>query len=105
LKLSDLLALCSEQQVISFHQLQIEYAKLSNIKKIGEATFSEVFNVTAGRARGAMKVLPFDGDLLVNGEKQQSLQDVYQEVNITRVLGQQLQQTLGVELNFVRLIE
>lgn len=101
----DLLTLCSHTEPISFDQLEQDFAKLTQVKKIGEATFSEVFSVSTRRTRAAMKVLPFDGTLLVNGEKQQSLQDVYQEVNITRVLGRLLHESIGAELNFVKLLE
>lgn len=52
-----------------------------------------------------MKVLPFDGKDLVNGSVQQSLQDIYEEVKITSVLGKSLNTLVGFETNFVKLID
>lgn len=76
------------------------------MKKLGEATFSEVFLAevssdtlldqfgsynenpidTAESIQVAFKIIPFgdDRNVLVNGEPQTRLDDIYQEVAITR---------------------
>ena len=41
-------------------------SELGSIKKLGEGTYGEAYR--AGRT--VCKVVPFDGDLLVNGETQ-----------------------------------
>jgi hypothetical protein len=44
-------------------------SELGSIKKLGEGTYGEAYR--AGRT--VCKVVPFDGDLLVNGESQKVL--------------------------------
>ncbi len=60
------------------------------IKKIGEATFSEVFSIEKWKdmKHVVMKVIPFgeDDTVLVNGFPQQKVQDIYQEVYTTSKL-------------------
>jgi hypothetical protein len=45
------------------------------VTKLGESTFAEVFNGVYNDCRVAMKVVPFGGDLPVNGCPQTSMDD------------------------------
>ena len=48
---------------------------LNTVTKLGESTFAEVFNGIYNDARVAMKVVPFGGDIPVNGCPQTSMDD------------------------------
>lgn len=55
---------------VSFPYLSLnilfEISDLENITKVGEGTYGEAFKV----GNNVCKIVPFDGDLLVNGELQ-----------------------------------
>ena len=61
-----------------------QHARLDRIKKIGEGTFGEAFKA------GSMvfKIVPLDGDLLVNGEVQKTSQEIYAEATISSRVSQ-----------------
>ncbi|KAG5460778.1 MAG: hypothetical protein BJ554DRAFT_7131, partial [Olpidium bornovanus] len=72
---------------------------LRRARKIGEATFSEVFVLAFRGQRVVVKIIPFGrgSDVTVNGEPQQSAHAVYQEAKVTRVMS-----SLG---GFVKLVD
>ncbi|KAJ3119136.1 Serine/threonine-protein kinase haspin [Physocladia obscura] len=83
--LNDLLAACSQTKPSKFDNL---------VKKLGEATFSEVYSFTTKENPQrflAVKVMPFGAaqdELHVNGSPQISIHEVTQEVLITRTLSE-----------------
>ncbi len=65
-------------------------ASLSDgMKKIGEASYSEVFAVKKFRKHRniVMKIIPFDGTELVNNTDQLRLDDLLREVRVTSAVG------------------
>lgn len=55
----------------------------SQVKKIGEGTFGEAFK---GHGRGGpvvFKIIPMNGDALVNGEKQKTAEEMLAEVVVS----------------------
>lgn len=55
---------------------------LDQVKKIGEGTFGEAFKVD----NLVLKIVPIDGEVLVNGEKQKCSEELYAEVVIHNCL-------------------
>ena len=53
-----------------------------NVRKIGEGTFGEAFKI----GNQVLKVVPIDGSVPVNGEKQKSSEELYAEVAIHNAL-------------------
>ncbi|KAK9763460.1 hypothetical protein K7432_009832 [Basidiobolus ranarum] len=86
--LEDLLHLFGQQDVTTFQSFL--GSGLASVRKIGEATFSEVFSCTYPplSTTVALKVLPFGkgSEVLVNGEVQKTPHDIYQEAFITLIL-------------------
>ncbi|KAJ3031000.1 UNVERIFIED_CONTAM: Serine/threonine-protein kinase haspin [Siphonaria sp. JEL0065] len=117
--LEELLQVCGQSKPITFE------SAFNLIKKLGEATFSEVYSFTT-HAFGeksnkqnppkplAVKVMPFGApkeieELHVNGSPQISLHEVTQEVLITKALSEfERERSVsvgdGVESNFVQLV-
>ncbi|CAG8527077.1 2201_t:CDS:2 [Ambispora leptoticha] len=91
--LLQLLEICDQTDYYSFEEF-LGSECLGMAKKVGEATFSEVFevttsNFTSNKTRCILKIIPFGQGkkILVNGEEQCSILDVMQEVKITMELG------------------
>ncbi|CAG8556394.1 10789_t:CDS:2 [Ambispora gerdemannii] len=91
--LLQLLEICGQKDYYSFEEF-LGSECLGMAKKIGEATFSEVFEVTtsqftSNKTRCVLKIIPFGQGkkVLVNGEVQCEVLDVMQEVKITMELG------------------
>ncbi|QDZ24087.1 hypothetical protein A3770_12p66050 [Chloropicon primus] len=55
----------------------------ASVRKVGEGTFGEAFKLNNNLV---LKVVPIDGDLLVNGEKQKTSGELYAEVVIHNCL-------------------
>ncbi|KAI8831743.1 hypothetical protein BJ741DRAFT_552212 [Chytriomyces cf. hyalinus JEL632] len=89
--LETLLAVCKQSKPISFESALSNYILE---RKIGEATFSEVYSFmlrNADERRLAVKVIPFGAPqnrYMVNGSHQVSAHDIAQEVLITKTLGE-----------------
>nr|XP_006816738.1 PREDICTED: serine/threonine-protein kinase haspin-like [Saccoglossus kowalevskii] len=54
--------------------------------KIGEGTFGEVFRMEVRRHSLALKIIPIEGDFLVNDEPQKTFEDILPEIVISREL-------------------
>lgn len=59
-----------------------QYVSLNAVKKIGEGTFGEAFKA------GSMvfKIVPLEGELIVNGETQKRSEEIIAEANISLTL-------------------
>lgn len=79
-----LLAVCGQSSPSTFSDVLSEYCDLQSITKVGEGTYGEVF--IAGEA--VCKVVPFDGDSLVNGEIQKKAEELLEEVMLSLTLNQ-----------------
>lgn len=79
-----LLAVCGQSSPSTFSEVLSEYCDLQSITKVGEGTYGEVF--IAGEA--VCKVVPFNGDSLVNGEIQKKGEELLEEVMLSLTLNQ-----------------
>ncbi|TVU37642.1 hypothetical protein EJB05_10967, partial [Eragrostis curvula] len=77
-----LLMVCRQSAPITLAEVCSAYCELGSIKKLGEGTYGEAYR--AGRT--VCKVVPFDGDLLVNGETQKRSEEVLEEVLLSLTL-------------------
>ncbi len=68
----------------SMDELLGEHVDLKTIEKIGEGTFGEAFR--SGSV--VFKIVPMEGDLVVNGEQQKKAEDILAEVAIALTLSQ-----------------
>ncbi|XP_050541607.1 putative uncharacterized protein DDB_G0282133 [Daktulosphaira vitifoliae] len=55
-------------------------------KKIGEGVYGEVFSYSANRKIIVVKIIPIQGDTLINGENQKKMNEVYSEILIATEL-------------------
>lgn len=61
------------------------FSYLRNCQKIGEGVYGEVFllkNPTGGTS--VLKIIPIEGSLIVNGEKQKKFNEILSEIIIAR---------------------
>ncbi|XP_044964707.1 serine/threonine-protein kinase haspin homolog [Hordeum vulgare subsp. vulgare] len=72
---AQLLTVCRQSAPITLAEVFSAYCKLGSIVKLGEGTYGEAYR--AGST--VCKVVPFDGDLLVNGETQKKSEEVLEE--------------------------
>ncbi|KAM2612794.1 hypothetical protein TB2_032723 [Malus domestica] len=77
-----LLRLCGQSAPLKFGDVFSTYCDLEKINKIGEGTFGEAF--MAGSY--VCKIVPIDGNLLVNGEVQKTSKEMLEEVILSRTL-------------------
>ncbi|XP_074576235.1 serine/threonine-protein kinase haspin homolog [Curcuma longa] len=77
-----LLMICRQSAPINLGEVFSRHCELSSIVKIGEGTYGEAFK--AGET--VCKVVPIDGDLLVNGEVQKKSEEVLEEVMLSLTL-------------------
>ncbi|KAI3509046.1 hypothetical protein L1887_24070 [Cichorium endivia] len=82
--LSALLAVCGQSSPSTFSDVLSQYCDLQTIAKVGEGTYGEVF-IAGG---SVCKVVPFDGDSLVNGEIQKKAEELLEEVMLSLTLNQ-----------------
>uniref|UniRef100_A0A0A9FRC6 non-specific serine/threonine protein kinase n=1 Tax=Arundo donax TaxID=35708 RepID=A0A0A9FRC6_ARUDO len=73
-----LLMVCRQSAPVTLAEVFSSYC----VKKLGEGTYGEAYR--AGRT--VCKVVPFDGDLLVNGETQKRSEEVLEEVLLSLTL-------------------
>ncbi|KAK9054836.1 hypothetical protein SSX86_025915 [Deinandra increscens subsp. villosa] len=82
--LLDLLKVCGQSSSSTFSNVISEYCDIQSIKKVGEGTYGEVF--IAGSI--VCKVVPFNGDKLVNGEIQKKAEELLEEVMLSLTLNE-----------------
>ncbi|RWR76366.1 serine/threonine-protein kinase haspin isoform X1 [Cinnamomum micranthum f. kanehirae] len=78
-----LLMVCGQSVPSRLSEVFSQYCDLSSIVKIGEGTYGEAFR--AGET--VCKIVPIDGDLLVNGEVQKRSSELLEEVLLCWTLG------------------
>ncbi|TPX45489.1 hypothetical protein SeMB42_g03979 [Synchytrium endobioticum] len=87
--LQELLDMCGQTSPITFESF-LSKSAIQTARKLGEATFSEVYCIShpnSPNEPAAVKILPFDGRVPVNGCIQQTAHAVLQEFRITRIMG------------------
>ncbi|CAN6219667.1 unnamed protein product [Urochloa humidicola] len=77
-----LLMVCKQSVPVTLAEVFSAYCELGTIKKLGEGTYGEAYR--AGRT--VCKVVPFDGDLIVNGETQKRSEEILEEVLLSLTL-------------------
>lgn len=55
-------------------------------KKIGEGVYGEVFSYSSNKKIIVVKIIPIQGDTLINGESQKKMNEVYSEILIATEL-------------------
>lgn len=64
-----------------------KFSQLPNCKKIGEGVYGEVFSYSADDdSTIVLKIIPIEGDLIVNGEQQKRFDEILSEVVISMEL-------------------
>lgn len=77
---------CGQQEPLLFDDIYSE-SQLPNSKKIGEGVYGEVFCYTSDdNVPIVLKIIPIEGDLLVNGEQQKRFDEILTEVLISMEL-------------------
>ncbi|XP_034896295.2 LOW QUALITY PROTEIN: serine/threonine-protein kinase haspin homolog [Populus alba] len=77
-----LLAVCGQSVPSTLLEVFSKYCEPENIVKVGEGTYGEAFK--AGNT--VCKIVPIDGDLLVNGEVQKRSEELLEEAILSRTL-------------------
>jgi len=77
-----LLMVCRQSEPVTLAEVFSAYCELESIKKLGEGTYGEAYR--AGTT--VCKVVPFDGDLIVNGETQKRSEEILEEVLLSLTL-------------------
>ncbi|CAM8920985.1 unnamed protein product [Rhodiola kirilowii] len=81
---SALLSVCNQSAPSTLMDVLSKYCEPTNIVKLGEGTYGEAFK--AGNT--VCKIVPIDGDLLVNGETQKKSDELVEEAVLSRTLNQ-----------------
>lgn len=77
---------CGQQEPLSFDEIYSE-SQLPNCKKIGEGVYGEVFMYKPpNEAPVVLKIIPIEGELLVNGEQQKGFDEILSEIVISMEL-------------------
>ncbi|XP_009781945.1 serine/threonine-protein kinase haspin homolog [Nicotiana tabacum] len=77
-----LLAACGQSAPLTLLEILSKYCEPQTIAKVGEGTFGEAFKV----GENVFKIVPFDGDLRVNGEIQKKSEELLEEVILSGTL-------------------
>lgn len=79
---------CRQSEPISFEKC-FDNSTLQHCQKIGEGVYGEVFlyrNPYAGGGTTVMKIIPIEGDRIVNGERQKKFEEILSEIIISMEL-------------------
>jgi serine/threonine-protein kinase haspin len=78
---------CGQQDPLPFDEVYSEN-QLPNCCKIGEGVYGEVFMYKSGTTHQpiVLKIIPIEGELLVNGEPQKRFDEILQEIVISMEL-------------------
>lgn len=77
-----LLGMCNQKEPLTFEQALGSKA-LRSCRKIGEGTFGEVYRISLGSKTSAIKIVPIEGSLMVNGERQKTAAQILPEAIIS----------------------
>ncbi|PKA65668.1 hypothetical protein AXF42_Ash013082 [Apostasia shenzhenica] len=77
-----LLMVCRQKAPMKLFEVFSKYCDAENILKLGEGTYGEAFRA----GENVCKVVPIDGDLLVNGEPQKKSEEMLEEVLLSLTL-------------------
>ncbi|KAG6542875.1 hypothetical protein Mapa_015779 [Marchantia paleacea] len=73
---------CHQTRPLSLREAISNFCDISDVVKLGEGTFGEAF-----KGDGCVfKIVPMDGEILVNGEVQKTSAEIYSEVLLTNTL-------------------
>ncbi|XP_035787118.1 putative serine/threonine-protein kinase haspin homolog [Anopheles albimanus] len=102
----EILKRCHQQEPISF---EAAFARLGITvrKKIGEGVYGEVFECQKGSngQRSVLKLIPIEGTLMINGEKQKTFEEIVSEIIISSELSNLRQRSVQFSTDgFVELI-
>ncbi|KAI5424627.1 serine/threonine-protein kinase haspin homolog [Lathyrus oleraceus] len=81
---SVLLEICGQSAPSMLQDLFSRYSGSETVVKVGEGTYGEAFKV----GNCVCKIVPFDGDLRVNGEIQKKSEELLEEVLLSKTLNQ-----------------
>ncbi|CAK8544548.1 unnamed protein product [Lathyrus sativus] len=81
---SVLLEICGQSAPSMLQDLFSRYSGSETVVKVGEGTYGEAFKV----GNCVCKIVPFDGDLRVNGEVQKKSEELLEEVLLSKTLNQ-----------------
>ncbi|XP_059617551.1 serine/threonine-protein kinase haspin homolog [Phlebotomus argentipes] len=101
---------CGQSEPLDFNEVYSE-SVLRNCRKVGEGVYSEVFMFKDLHGRPiVLKVIPIEGDKLVNGEVQKRFEEIISEIVITAELsklknGQEYRTAGFVDLVNVRCVQ
>ncbi|XP_073129587.1 serine/threonine-protein kinase haspin homolog isoform X2 [Henckelia pumila] len=79
---SALLTACNQSSPSTLADMLLSYCDRENITKVGEGTYGEAFKV----GDNVCKIVPFDGNLRVNGEVQKRSEELLEEVVLSCTL-------------------
>ncbi|KAI3445475.1 hypothetical protein Pfo_002140 [Paulownia fortunei] len=79
---SALLTACGQSVPSTLTDMLLSYCDRETITKVGEGTYGEAFKV----GNNVCKIVPFDGDLRVNGEVQKKSEELLEEVVLSCTL-------------------
>ncbi|XP_035672116.1 serine/threonine-protein kinase haspin-like [Branchiostoma floridae] len=83
-----LLLHCEQERILTFQEC-IPSETMKKCKKIGEGVFGEVFQTTKENGdKVAIKIIPIEGDFLVNDEPQKKFDEILPEIIISRELSE-----------------
>lgn len=76
---------CQQEGPISFEEC-IPPEKMQKCEKIGEGVFGEVFKTDGEKGAVALKIIPIEGSIKVNGEAQKTFREILPEIIISKEL-------------------
>ncbi|XP_041675341.1 serine/threonine-protein kinase haspin homolog [Drosophila eugracilis] len=83
----DVLRYCDQFKPYPFNTAYAQY-KMLNAVKIGEGTYGEVFRYTSKKNAEdvILKIIPIEGHIEINGEKQKTFSEIMPEIIITKIM-------------------
>lgn len=57
---------------------------LENCRKIGEGVYGEVFLYEKGKEKNVIKIIPIEGDMKINSERQKKFDEILSEIVIAK---------------------
>lgn len=82
----DILQHCTMSHVQPFTELFTDISRYEDVSKLGEGLYGEVFRVNrklSNQHEAALKVIPVNGELIVNGERQKNYKEMIPEVAVS----------------------